>query len=133
MLLNKSLCILNLALQHKMEEAQCLPISVTMAWNTCTSMYLTPCRYIAVVYLTDFILYEERVWVIAFFIITVIYSWIRTHLIIINIDIKIYKVENWKVINIKSGKCERKEIDRENNSYIHFYFNKAGTNLSWYC
>jgi len=48
----------------------------------------------------------------------------KTHLIIINIDVKIYKVKNWKVINIKSGKCERKEIDRENNSHICFYFNK---------
>ena len=133
MLLNKLLCILNLALQHKMEKAQCFPVSVNMAWNTCTSVYQTPCHYIAVVYLTDFILYSERFWVIALFIITVIYSWIRTHLIIINIDIKIDKVENWKVINIKSGKCERKETDRENNSCIHFCFNKASTNLSWYC
>jgi hypothetical protein len=118
-------------LQHNMERAH-LPSSMNMAWNTCTPMYQTPCHYIAVMYLTDFILYEERVWVIAFFIITVIYSWIRTHLIIINVDIKIYKVENRKVINIKSGKYERTETDWENNSYRHFYFNKANTNLSWY-
>jgi hypothetical protein len=93
-----------------MEKPHCLPISVNMAWNTCTSMYQTPCLYITVVYLTDFILYE----VTALFIIIVIYYWWkRRHLIIISIDIKIYKVENWKVINIKCGKCERREIDRK--------------------
>jgi len=35
---------------------------------------VTPCRYIAVVYLTDFILYEEKGLSYSFFIITVIYS-----------------------------------------------------------
>ena len=92
MLLNKSLCVLNLVLQHKMEKAKCLSISVNMAWNTCTSTYQTPCHYIAVVSLNRFYsVWRKGLSYSFFFVITVIYSWIRTHLIIINIDIKTYK------------------------------------------